>query len=73
VPLVRHQLDKQLTAMVLLQIIINVFTTLPFIILSTVQLIITVTDPVQTAVLQLILGITTCLYNSYFAVSMNTI
>jgi len=71
VPLIRHQLDKQLTAMVLLQIIITVFTALPYIVCITIQLIIISNDPLLQAILQLFYTISLCLYNSYFAVSID--
>jgi hypothetical protein len=72
VPLVRRELDKQLTVMVLVQVIFNCCDIAPF---TTVAIYMhsagTSNDPVITAQLQLISAVATCLYYSYFAVNRN--
>jgi len=70
VPLVRRQLDKQLTKMVLVQVFFTCFAILP---LAIVNLFILFTDftedPLISAELGLINILTICLYYMYFAVS----
>jgi hypothetical protein len=70
VPLVRRELDKQLTKMVLVQVIINCFTDVPYVITNILTLNPSITnDPVVWAVLQFINSITLMFFYSYFAVS----
>jgi hypothetical protein len=69
VPLVRRELDKQLTTMVLIQVIVNVFTLLPY---TTVNAVATspslMNDSVVQARLQLVLNVVVIVFNVYFAV-----
>ncbi|CAF1389907.1 unnamed protein product [Rotaria sordida] len=68
VPLIRRELDKQLTIMVLVQVIVNIFTIIPYI---TVNAIATnpnsMHDPVLQANLLLVIPITLVIYYIYFA------
>ena len=69
-PLVRRELDKQLTTMVLAQVVVNLFTVLPFSVMSTLSLNTSLTnDPTSAAILRLITVITVFLYYIYFGVS----
>ena len=72
VPLVRRELDKQLTNMVLKQVIINFFTVLPYAIMGIILLNVTnKTDQVTIAVLQFIQTMTIYLYYLNYAVRVN--
>jgi hypothetical protein len=70
VPLVRRELEKQLTIMVLVQVIVNTFTLLPF---TTVNAIATNTsftaNPDSQAKLNLAVTITVIIFFTFFAVS----
>ncbi|CAF1165730.1 unnamed protein product [Rotaria sp. Silwood1] len=70
-PLVRRELDKQLTIMVLVQVVVNIFTLIPY---TTVNAIATnansIHDPVLQANLLLVIPITLVIYYIYFAVSI---
>jgi hypothetical protein len=69
VPLVRHELDKQLTVMVLVHVVINIFTIVPFIIVNTLAFNTSVTrNPIIVARVQLAGSIVVCLYYVFFAV-----
>jgi hypothetical protein len=74
VPLVRRELDKQLTTMVLVKVIFNFFTIVPNGVVSvythTAHPNNNVVIVVQT---QLISTIATCLYYLYFSVNINRI
>lgn len=71
VPLVRRELDKQLTVMVLTQVICNCFLIIPFSIVNTIAFhISSTTDQNIIATIQLIGAITVCLYYSFFAVKV---
>jgi hypothetical protein len=71
VPIVRRELDKQLTNMLLLQAICNIFILLFFNIVSIiVPYIITTTDPVVLAKLQFVQILSYCFYYFYAAVSI---
>jgi hypothetical protein len=70
VPLVRRELDKQLTTMVLVQVLLNFLTNIPFVIINAVTINPNITDDaVIWAKLQLAFGITLMFFYSYFAVS----
>jgi hypothetical protein len=72
VPLVRRELDKQLTKMLLVQVIFNIFALLLFNIVSViVPYIITSADPVVMAKLQFVQILSYCIYYLYAAVSIN--
>jgi hypothetical protein len=74
VPLVRRQLDKQLTTMVLLQVAFTCFATLPYFIVNMIISNTSLTnDPATAAQLQLASILTVCLYYMYFAVSLNLV
>ena len=71
-PLVRRELDKQLTAMVLVQIAVGIFTLTPYtivyILLRVPQL---NQDSTTAAYLQFATALTTCILYIYFAVSIH--
>ena len=70
VPLIRRELDKQLTAMVLIQVIFNFTNLAPTVIYNlTIPNITIPNDPLINSILQLISTIIICLYYSYFAVN----
>jgi len=70
VPLVRRELDKQLTTMVLVQVIINLFTNIPSITINAVMYAtVNVKDPVFIDILQFIFSVAVVTYYTYFAVS----
>jgi hypothetical protein len=74
VPLVRRELDKQLTTMVLLQVVITCFAIIPYFIVNMITSYTNLTkDPVTAAQLQLASILTVCLYYMYFAVSLNLV
>ncbi|CAF0882251.1 unnamed protein product [Adineta steineri] len=70
-PMVRRELDKQLTVMVLVQIVFGFFTITPYtiiyILLKVPQL---SQDPTNAACLQYATALTTCMLYIYFAVSV---
>jgi hypothetical protein len=69
VPLVRRELDKQLTTMVLVQVVINVFTNIPFV--TTVAVMYAtanITNPALTNIIQFIYSIALIIFYTYFAV-----
>jgi hypothetical protein len=69
-PLVRRELDKQLTVMVLVQVIVTFFTNVPYIIVYILLLMPNPTkDPFIVAELQLANSFVTCLYYMNFGVS----
>jgi hypothetical protein len=69
VPLVRRELDKQLTTMVLVQVVINFFTNIPFVTVVAVMYATTnITNPVLTNILQFIYSIAFIIFYTYFAV-----
>jgi hypothetical protein len=71
VPLVRRNLDKQLTVMVLVQVVANIFTLLPF---TTVDAVLTSkilsVDPVSQAKLQFAVIVTLIISYITFAVNI---
>jgi hypothetical protein len=72
VPLVRRELDKQLTVMVLVQVVLNFFTNVPCVVMNAVLYSITnIIDPVTLERLQFCYSITVILFYIYFAVSKN--
>jgi len=71
VPLVRRELDKQLTVMVLVQVIYNFSTILPNFIVYTIGAYGNIQDPLIKAQINLAYAITLCMYYSYFAVSID--
>ena len=72
VPLVRRELDKQLTVMVLIQVIVNASALIPYTIVNALALNTSITsDPISAAKLQFSSSITFTMYSIYFAVSMN--
>jgi hypothetical protein len=69
VPLVRRELDKQLTTMVLIQVVINAFTNIPYATTVAVMYGTTnVTNPVITNIIQFIYSVTLIITYTYFAV-----
>jgi hypothetical protein len=69
-PLVRRELDKQLTVMVLVQVVINSFTVLPYVITSTLTLNTIIMSNATVAVqVQFAATISTLIYYFNFAVS----
>lgn len=69
VPLVRRELDKQLTSIVLVQLIFNFCTLLPNFFIYVIGAYGNIQDPVVRAQINLAYAITLCLYYSYYAVS----
>jgi len=70
IPLVRRELDKQLTRMVLIQVIFNFTNVAPSTIMNVYTLTVSPSDdPLINAIVQLISTIAVCLYYSYFAVN----
>ena len=70
VPLVRRELEKQLTTMVLAQVVINVFTILPFSAVILISSTTVIVDPTLAAIFRLIATTTILLYYFYFGVSI---
>ena len=72
IPLVRRELDKQLTVMVLLQVLTNFFLLLPYTIVNIISLNMKdISDPLVRAQVQLSASVTLLLYYVYYAVSFN--
>jgi len=72
VPLVRRELDKQLTVMVLIQVIFNCCVLVPYIVLNITNLGVSLSrNSYSYAQLQLGRNITISVYYWYFAVSVN--
>ncbi|CAF1362437.1 unnamed protein product [Adineta steineri] len=70
IPIVRRELDKQLTIMVLLQVFINIFILLPYTTIVAVATNISLTsDPIIQAKLQFTITIVVVIYNIYFSSS----
>jgi hypothetical protein len=70
-PLVRRELDKQLTVMVLTQVVVNFFSVIPFSITNALQLNTSLNrNPFISAQIQLSYNITVIFYYLYFAVSI---
>jgi hypothetical protein len=71
VPLVRRELDRQLTKMVLVQVIVNVFTLLPYTIVNVLSVNASlISNSITQASLQLASTITLVIYYLYFSVSI---
>lgn len=71
VPLVRRRHEVQLTVMVLVQVVFNVFATTPCYIVLTFASHTTLTqDPIAFIRIRLAIAITTCIYYLYYAVSI---
>ena len=69
IPLVRRELDKQLTVMVLVQVIFNFTNVAPSSIMGVYTLAVTTpSDPLNNAVIQLVSTLSIIIYYSYFAV-----
>ncbi len=74
VPLVRRELDKQLTNMVLIQVIFSFVALLPYFIASVLPLATNISsNPIAYAQFSLAINICACIYYLYFAVSINLI
>jgi hypothetical protein len=74
VPLVRRELDKQLTNMVLIQVVFSCSFVLPYVVATVLPTVTNINNyPDSAAELSLALNVTACLYYAYFAVSMNEI
>jgi hypothetical protein len=72
VPLVRRELDKQLTIMVLVQVIINLFTNVPFVTMNAViYATVSITNSMITDIIQFIYSMLLIIFYTYFAVSRN--
>jgi hypothetical protein len=72
IPLIRRELDKQLTSMLLVQVVFNIFALLLYNIVSViVPYIVTTKDPVVLAKLQFVQILSYCIYYLYFAVSID--
>ncbi len=72
VPLVRRELDKQLTTMVLVQVVINLFTNLPCVMVNAVAYGTNdISDSNYLERIQFAYTITLVIFYSYFAVSEN--
>ena len=72
IPLVRRELDKQLTVMVLVQVVFNFCVLIPYIVVNMINLGINISrDSYSYAQLQLARSITVSFYYWYFAVSIN--
>ena len=70
IPLVRRELDTQLTVMVLVQVVVNFFTNIPLVIMNTLTVNPGITsDRVVWARLQFAFSVTLVIFYSYFAVS----
>lgn len=69
VPLVRRELDKQLTTMVLVQVVCDLCLLLPNLIIYIIAAYGNIRDPVARAQVNLAYAVTLCLYYTYFAVS----
>ncbi len=71
VPLVRRELDKQLTIMVLTQVMIDIFTGLPYVTINgLLKGINIISDPVVQEKLQFTANVTLVFYYVYVAVSV---
>lgn len=70
VPLVRRELEKQLTKMVLLQVLMNLFALTPHLIITILQIIPIITDESILAQIRFVSNITVHLYYSYYAVNI---
>jgi hypothetical protein len=71
VPLIRRELDKQLTRIVFVQVLVNLFTNIPCITMNAIIYAVTnTTDPVTLEILQFINTITVLSFYTYFAVSI---
>ncbi|CAF1308860.1 unnamed protein product [Adineta steineri] len=70
VPFIRRELDKQLTKMVFIQVIINLFTNTPYIIINTILYAATnVKDPYFIDIIQFLYTVTLILFYTYFCIS----
>jgi len=71
VPMIRPELDKQLTNMVLLEVIAGVFTILPYTTFSgVISNTLVLTDPRVKAKFQYVQNMSLLVYHTYFAVSI---
>ncbi|CAF1050668.1 unnamed protein product [Adineta ricciae] len=71
IPMVRRELDKQLTVMVLVQIAFGIFTLTPYMIVYLLlQISLLSQDPIYSASLQFALSLTTVVLYIYFAVGI---
>jgi hypothetical protein len=71
VPLVRRELDKQITVMVLAQVVFNFFTIIPFVIVNSLAFNTSIIqNPIVVARVQLAGSVVVCLYYMTFAVIM---
>jgi hypothetical protein len=73
VPIVRRRHEVQLTAMVLVQVVFNLFATTPCFIVLTFAANTTITqDPLDAIKVRLAIAITTCFYYLYYAVNIKS-
>ena len=73
IPLVRRELDKQLTTMVLYQVLFNIFTIVPYVIVLIISsLVPNNADPTLASIVQFASTLAILLYYSYYAVSLIT-
>jgi hypothetical protein len=70
VPLVRRELDKQLTVMVLVQIVYTFLSVFPNLIMYLILAYGNIQDSIIVAQLRLVYTITTCIYYTCFSVSI---
>ncbi len=71
-PLVRRELEKQLIAMILAQVVVDCFATRPFTIINAIQLNTTLnSNPFTKAQIQLIYHVTLAVFSLYFSVSVD--
>jgi hypothetical protein len=70
-PLVRRELDKQLTNMVLVQVVYTFFSIFPNAVMYIILCYGNIQDSVIIERLHLVYAVTTCIYYSYFAVSVS--
>jgi hypothetical protein len=68
-PMVRRELDKQLTVMVLIQVIVGCFTCLPFLVVN----IFVLSPNILNDRVQIVYSIVLMLFCAYFAVSIHII
>ncbi len=73
IPLVRRELDKQLTIMVLIQVLIDFFVLFPYTIVNALTVNTNISnDPLVQAQIQLSYNITIILYYTHLAVSIDS-
>ena len=73
VPLVRRELDKQLTTMVLVQVVCDLCLLMPTLIMYMIAAYGNIRNPVARAQVNLAYAVSLCLYYAYFAVSLSSL